>query len=296
MMPAPRREPEWVGLFLAALGSCGNVTRSAALAGVDVTGPYNRRARYPGFREAWELVMAEREARAAGSLDTIGMIGALRDGPSTGSAAQGRAAPGSACSVSPQDERLALSSTGVRLGRGAVSRWSKGAEARFLEELTASANVARAAAAAGFSAAAVYKRKVRDPHFAAGWDAAIAVGRSRLEAHLLDAADRAFDPEALPIAEGSPKVTVSEAISILKHKPAGNGNDSNGGFMTWKEEADSKTPDEMKEVRERILEKLERFRVQETEDKLEKGWTRHGDDWIPPGWGPGAGEAGAAET
>ena len=272
-MPAPRREPEWVGLFLAALGSCGNVTRSAALAGVDVTGPYNRRARYPGFREAWELVMAEREARAAGSLNTLGTEG-----------------------MTAGEELVGHSSTGVRLGRGAASRWSKGAEARFLEELTASANVARAAAAAGFSAAAVYKRKVRDPHFAAGWDAAIAVGRSRLEAHLLDAADRAFDPEALPIAEGSPKVTVSEAISILKHKPAASGNDSNGGFMTWQEEADSKTPDEMKEVRERILEKLERFRVQETEDKLEKGWTRHGEDWIPPGWGPGAGEAGAAET
>ena len=261
-MPPPKREPAWVAPFLAALAACGNVTRAAALAGVDVTGPYNRRMRTPEFRAAWERVVAEREARA--SLDTLGMGGVLRDGPSTGS-------------VSPQDERLAVSSTGVRLGRAAKSRWSRQAEERFLEELTASANVARAAAVAGFSAAAIYKRKLRDQHFASGWDAAIAVGRSRLEAHLIVAAERSFDPAGLPVAEGAPTVTVGEAISILKHKPAA------AGAADW-DEGGGLSEDEVKELREKIIDKLERTKAINDRERSEAGWKQDGEDWIPPGW------------
>ena len=48
--------------------------------------------------------------------------------------------------------------------------YGKGAEERFLAELAASANVQRAAAAAGFSAATVYKRRLKDARFAEGWE------------------------------------------------------------------------------------------------------------------------------
>ena len=279
-MPAPTKEPGWVQPFLAALGVCGNVTRSAALAGVDVTGPYNRRMRYPEFRAAWERVIKEREVRAS-SLDTPGMIGV------EGAGQQLAMLPLTplACGESPSPARgeglvVGCSSTGVRLGRGAASRWSKLAEERFLEELTASANVARAAAAAGFSAAAIYKRKLRDQHFASGWDAAIAVGRSRLEAHLIVAAERSFDPDGLPVAEGAPQVSVTEAIAILKHKPA-------AAASTSEWECDNEfgmSKQQGEELREKIIDKLERVRERDDCDKLEKGWTRDGENWIPPGW------------
>ena len=276
-MPAPNKQPEWVDLFLAALGACGNVSRSAVLAGVDVTGTYNRRNRYPEFRAAWERVLTEREMRAAGAAGASSLT------------SPGLALPSLACGESSPPalaggELISFAGDGAKRSRRAKRQWSTEVEEKFLEELTASANVARAAAAVGFSATAIYKRKLRDRHFADGWEAAIAVGRSRLEAHLLVQADRTFDPEALPVAEGAPKVTVSEAISILKHKPAGSGTSGSGDFLTWKEEADLKTPDEMAEVRERILDKLERFREQEREEKLAGGWTLHGEDWIPPGW------------
>lgn len=258
---------------MAALGSCGNVTRAASLAGVDVTGPYNRRARYPEFRAAWERVMAEREVRAASG---HGAIGRERQ-------REVNALIPLACGESPSPgtrEGLVLAgANGLRLGRGAVSRWSRQAEERFLEELTASANVARAAAAAGFSAAAIYKRKLRDQHFAAGWDAAIAVGRARLEAHLLVAAERSFDPEGLPVAEGAPQVSVTEAISILKHKPAG------ASASEWECDNDAGMSEaEVKALREKIIAKLERVRAIDEREKLDGGWTRDGEDWIPPGW------------
>ena len=276
-MPAPTKEPGWVQPFLAALGVCGNVTRSAALAGVDVTGPYNRRMRYPEFRAAWERVIKEREVRAS-SLDTPGTegegAGQLLGCPSTISSPAYGPPPRSG------EELVGVGPTGVRLGRGAASRWSKSAEERFLEELTASANVARAAAAAGFSAAAIYKRKLRDQHFASGWDAAIAVGRSRLEAHLIVAAERSFDPEGLPVAEGAPQVSVTEAIAILKHKPA-------AAASTSEWECDNEfgmSKQQGEELREKIIDKLERVRERDNCDKLEKGWTRDGENWIPPGW------------
>lgn len=277
-MPAPKKEPEWVQPFLVALGSCGNVTRSAKLAGVDVTGVYNRRLRYPHFKAACQQVIATREARAAGV------------GPSTGSG-QGGVADEETPSPLPlramvplptegRGEELKVSGAGVR--RVAASRWSKGAEDRFLGELTVNANVARAAAAAGFSAAAIYKRKLRDRHFSDGWEAAIAVGRSRLETYLIVAAERSFDPEGLPVAEGAPKVSVSEAISILKHKPAAAA--AGSGFPTYQEEADALSENEMAAIHERIIGKLKRVKAREDRERAEEGWTQDGENWVPPGW------------
>ena len=260
MTAARKKEPAWVAAFLAALGSCGNVTRSAALAGIDTTGPYNRRNRDAGFRAAWDQAIAAREERAAGSVEA-------------------------GSSVAPPDKRepaaeVELSASKAGFRRVAASRWSKASEELFLTELTTNANVQRAATAAGFSAAAVYKRRGNDPHFAAGWDAAIAVGRVRLESFLIVQAERNFDPDALPIGEGDPKVSVSEALNILKHKPpvavvaaAAPG---------WDD--DEAGADPMAEVRARIIDKLDQVRTIEEARRTAEGWTRYGDDWVPPGW------------
>ncbi len=272
-MPVPKREPVWVRAFLAALGSCGNVTRAAALAGVDTTGPYNRRNRYPAFRDEWERVVAAREVRAGG-------LASAEEPP-----------PPAALVPLPAEagrEELVVSGAGAR--RGAGSRWSKAAEEVFLTELTINANVQRAAKAAGFSGATVYNRKNKDRHFAAGWDAAIAVGRARLESYLIVQAERNFDPEALPIGEGEPKVTVGEALGILKLKPGV----AAGAGPAW-DEGQAPNPELVDAASERILMRLGRMRQAEEAQKTAEGWTRHGEHWIPPGWGPtvGAGDGGA---
>jgi hypothetical protein len=64
-------------------------------------------------------------------------------------------------------EELIVSGSQVkRAGRG---RWSKAKEAIFFEELAATANASRAAAAVGMSKNAVLQRRLRHPVFAAGF-------------------------------------------------------------------------------------------------------------------------------
>lgn len=37
-------------------------------------------------------------------------------------------------------------------------------------------------------------------------------------------------------------------------------------------------------LRDKIIDKLERVRERDERDRLEKGWTQDGEDWVPPGW------------
>lgn len=275
-MPEPKAEPEWVPLFLAALGACGNVTRSSALAGIDTTGPYNRRSRNPVFRDAWDQAVAEREARAA---PPAGAALHSSERTSSGSPSASPSSP-----KGEEEEELSVSAGGAR--RVAANRWSKAAEELFLTELTVNANVQLAAVAAGFSAGAVYKRKARDRHFAAGWDAAIAVGRARLESFLIVQAERNFDPEALPIGEGQPKVTVSEALGILKHKPSASvaGGKRTDGYMDWVTDDDVAAMDDHEAAMKRIIDRLQRLSEREDRKKIDQGYRKVGEDWIPQGW------------
>lgn len=57
--------------------------------------------------------------------------------------------------------------------RSSDKRWSDRAEAMFLAHLATTANVRASAAAAGFSATTLYKRRMAWPGFAALWDAAL---------------------------------------------------------------------------------------------------------------------------
>jgi hypothetical protein len=105
----------------------------------------------------------------------------------------------------------------VRAGKG---RWSPKAEKTFLLYLEGTANVRRAAEAAGFSTTALYYRKRRDPAFAARWDEIEGRGTARLNSFLVEAGLASFDPESAD--EELPKVSVAEAIAIVKLK-GGNG-------------------------------------------------------------------------
>lgn len=141
---------------------------------------------------------------------------------------------------------------GPQLVASAGARWTDAAERRFLDWLGATCNVTRACAEAGFSKAAVYRRRRTDPAFAAAWEATLAQGYARLEMALVRAAaDRAEgytpDPDA-PF----PEMTVHEALEVLKlHRAAVKGEGSRPGWRA--------RPRSLDEVRDSILTKLAAF-------------------------------------
>ena len=72
-------------------------------------------------------------------------------------------------------------------------------------------------------------------------------------------------------------MSVADALKILSHKPAAaprRDADDNAGMS----EA------EVKALRAKIIDKLERFKAINDREKREAGWTEDGEHWIPPGW------------
>ncbi|WP_205481124.1 hypothetical protein [Sphingomonas arenae] len=185
--------------FLRALARHGVARQAAFEAGIDFTTAYARRKRDADFSAAWREAAAEgetarskeEESRSQGLLDDITNRG------------------------SREEQLRTLSGEGPQLVKAAHGRWSARREAAFLAELAASANVRSAAAAAGISTAAIYQRRLKQPGFAQASDGAIQVGRARLEALLLEAAERQFDPAVADLAGELPPVSTAEAIRLL---------------------------------------------------------------------------------
>jgi hypothetical protein len=71
---------------------------------------------------------------------------------------------------------------------GRRSDWTQAMGEQFVETLADTCNVTLAAASIGRSITNVYKWKARDASFRAAWDAALAMGYSRLELMLLERA------------------------------------------------------------------------------------------------------------
>ncbi|MBA3510734.1 hypothetical protein [Sphingomonas sp.] len=176
------------------------------------------------------------------------------------------------------------------MARAGAGRWNAAAEKRFFAALADRANVRDAAAAAGFSTNAIYARRLRRPAFRRAWEAAVETGKARLQMLLMDAAEKAFDPELLDVSEEAPKVSVGEALNILKaregkEKELGAG--ASGG-RGWGDQAAEMSQEDEDELRARFMAKLDRLVAQDEERKIAKGWTRHGETLVPPGWVPGA--------
>ena len=119
---------------------------------------------------------------------------------------------------------------GTKVVRASAARWSDRAEGRFLDCLAQTCNVTAAAAAAGFSTTAVYRRRARWPGFAAQWDRAIDTGYARLEARLVAlATDSLRAPGSAPNAaadapDAAPRMTIAEALNLLRlHRAAARG-------------------------------------------------------------------------
>ena len=296
-----RRGPAWVPYFLQSLARVGEVRRAAAEAGIDFTSAYARRKRHPDFAAAWEAALAAYRARqdvdagaqVAREVEEInGAVEGKRPSTSLGTNGEGTGphpdhesgsegpSGGWSAAFIPQagegEERRR------RLALGGNGRWSKARERIFFEELAATANVRRAAKAAGVSTTAVYARRVKNRHFATKWAAIKELGRERLDDFLVEASNRTFDPESdpLPDCDAVPKVSVAEAIRIVQ---------LHGNARQKRDVAEEVEPpeEEMNVIRDRLLLKLERLDARAREEKLEAGWQedeRFEDVLVPPGW------------
>ena len=278
-----RKLPRWTGPFILALIRTGEVREAAKWAGVDFTTAYARRKKYPEFAEQWDgalgthkRLMAEAEAEELASLDSLGTNGIL------GADTFDMPSPGSPLASPPSP---ASGRGGAQVRRVNSARWSEAKERRFFDELVASANVRRAAEAAGVSGQAVYARRAKSAVFRKRWDQALANGRAAIEMGLVAEAKRSLDPDAMDLPAPEPRVTVSEAIKITQMAQVsarGRGRAAWGeaGFEDDEGEAFEQRKEEL---RARLQRKLEALR-----DRMvrEQGWVEDEEFGvaIPPGW------------
>jgi len=204
-----RKAPRWTIAFLRALERTGEARAAAEDAGVDHTTAYQRRRAHAEFAADWAAALergrAERERVRAAEL--AGRVEWLRRAPST-IATSGNGPP-------PRSgEELTI--VNGKLRRVGPGRWSKAKEQALLAELAWSGSISRGCRAAGVSTQALSRRRFNDRHLDAACDAAVGIARKRLNGYVVEAANRTFDPDELPLGEGGPTVTIDQAIAILK--------------------------------------------------------------------------------
>jgi len=260
-MYEPKRTPRWTIAFLRALQRTGEARAAALDAGVDHTTAYARRRAHQDFAVAWDEALRLHSERTA------------RDDAE----AIARIAPPSSSSTEEGKEK-------AQLKRPGHDRWSQQKEKLFFDELAGSANVRRAASAAGVSTNAVYARRMKQPLFRAKWDAVLETGRAAIEMKLVEAANRSFDPEDLDVEGAEPKVSVAEAIRIVQAH--GSKTQRQSLPNPFEEKAASMTEGQVKEARERIVRKLLRLREREMAKMIAAGWSldESHNHLVPPGW------------
>jgi len=207
-----QRTPRWAVAFLRSLERTGVARWAAEDAGVDFTTAYARRRAHAEFAADWAAALergrAERERVRAAEL--AGKVERLRRAPSPGSPAASPTSPASGGGA----EHVIVNGKLRRVGPG---RWSKAKEQALLAELAWSGSISRGCRAAGVSTQALSRRRFNDRHLDAACDAAVEIARKRLNGYVVEAANRTFDPDELPLSENAgPTVTIAEAIQILK--------------------------------------------------------------------------------
>ena len=221
-MAKPRKAPLWRGRFLRALARTGTVAASAEMAGVDKSTVYLRRKWDRDFARRWERAKAKGKERAAWK----GAPPPHCVRSSAGSIvppSRSRIAGGNPSRRSPgnpgEDLVLRKSKRGAQLIRAGEGRWSPELEDAFCAHYTRCGCIRWAARAVGISANSVHTRKKNYPDFAARMAACAAAADDQLRDYVRSAGLATFDPE-LPQDE-TPKVSISEAISILRLKGSG---------------------------------------------------------------------------
>jgi hypothetical protein len=272
-MAGTRKSPLWRQAFLRALKRTGNVRAAAFEAGVDPGTAYDHRAKDAGFRAAWAGALkafgaAERKKALTPTLSPNGRGG-------------------------KEELVLRRGKDGDRLVRAAPGRWSRRLEESFLDGLEQSGCVRTAAAAAGISTNALYRRRDRYPEFRARWDERVGRFREQLPAMLDAAAVTSLSPEP----EGAkrrgrarlPPVSVDQAIRI---KVANDNADAKArgpgrrGGISARELRPQRSEAEEHEDLVQQLGKLIGMKKRHLEaQRLSEGWTDCGNGvWLPPGW------------
>lgn len=137
--------------------------------------------------------------------------------------------------------------------------WSKEKAAKFLPVLAETCNVSEACRRSGVPMTVAYRRRKMDAAFRAAWVEAIAIGYQRLEALLLD---RAFNgtEKVITRKDGSEERVLEYpnqiALQLLKmHRETA-------------AEADTELPaDDVHEIRERLVRKLQRLKKRNEEEQ-----------------------------
>jgi len=142
-----------------------------------------------------------------------------------------------------------------QLRKTSKRNWTKAKAATFLQVLAETCNVTRACAAAGVSVTHVYRKKKSDAEFRAGWMRSIATAYQQLELVLLE---RAFNGHERLVKVGGETRVMRDYSNTL-------------GMALLKLHRDSATDaefelpqDEIEEVRERLIRKLQRMRERDT--------------------------------
>lgn len=285
-----RKPPRWAKPFIAALLRTGEVREAAKWTGVDHTTVYARRKAHPDFAKEWDEALEGRRILLARKEELE--IAQLR---SEVARLEARAAAEDEEAIPPHPFPLPAGEReiGARCSpvprTGSAARWTDAKERRFFEELMASANVRRAADAAGVSVQAVYARRSKHVPFRLRWAQALEQGRAAIEAHLVAQAQRALDPETMDLPEPAPKVSISEGIKIAQMSQGrgpGGRSSGRGGWTeveSLDEQAAKMSEEEVAELRERIMTKLRRLRERMIRDE---GWSEDEKHKvaIPPGW------------
>ena len=153
-----------------------------------------------------------------------------------------------------------------QLRKKAARDWSKDKAAKFLSVLAETCNVSEACRRSGVPMTVAYRRRKMDAGFRAGWAEAIAAAYQRLELVLLD---RAFN--------GTEKVTIRRDGSEERMREYPN----QLGLMLLRMhrdtamEADSELPaEDVDEIRERLVRKLQRLKKRNEEQEARRAELR----------------------
>jgi hypothetical protein len=185
--------------------------------------------------------------------------------------------------VAKSKEMTLVAAVRPQLKQQAERDWSKAKAREFLSVLAATCNVSEACRQSGVPMTVVYRRKKMDAGFRAAWVEALSVAYSRLELMLLD---RAFNgtEKVITRKDGSEERMLEYpnhiALRLLQmHRDT-------------VVEAESETPaEDAAEIRERLIQKLQRLKRRNEEQEAQRAElrsdaSRDGD--------PGECDAGAA--
>lgn len=142
-----------------------------------------------------------------------------------------------------------------QLRKPSKTNWSQAKEREFLSVLAETCNVTQAAKAAGLSISGVYNRRARHAAFRAGWGEALSIAYRRLELVLLDRGFNGTD-KIMTRKDGSEErvreYPNSIALALLRmHRE------------TVVEAETEFAPQELDELRQKLIGKLDRLRARE---------------------------------